>query len=198
MKILIFDTETTGISSKNEYVLQFGAIIINVNDSKYNIIEEYNKYIQIPNKECISEEAFKIHKITYEMCNKIENPTEIELCHYFLQKIAECDIIIGFNIAFDLERIMYQLFKRHENIFGKNTIQNLIQNKEKICLMKLAKNLFPIKYKTINNLEYHKSPKLQELYFILFAKEFDAHDAFEDVKATLKCYAYLYNISVAN
>ena len=198
MKVFLFDTETTGIQSKNEYIMQFASIMIEILDNnKYVILENYNKYIQIPNANCISPQAFNVHHISYEMCSNPNNPTELELCQYFAEKIQQCQYIVGFNLAFDLDRMMSQLFERNKQKLGGNLYQIMPKNIIQLCLMKDTKKLFPMIYKKQNEIDdYHKPLKLAELYFLLFAKEFNAHDANEDIQATLHCFSYLWNLEL--
>ena len=78
MKILFFDTETTGLISKNNfpYIVQFSYIIYDM-DLK-EIILKYDEIIQLPPTIQIPEESTKIHHITTEMSR--ESSVEIIDC----------------------------------------------------------------------------------------------------------------------
>ena len=87
-------------------------------------------------------------------------------------------IIVGHNIDFD------------SNIVGAEFVRlefyNHILNCELICTMNST-----VDYCSLEN---SKWPRLQELYTKIFGIPFEgAHDALNDVKATLKCFFYLKN-----
>ncbi len=60
--ILLFDTETTGLSPISHYILQFSAIILNKSGNTYNI---FNEYVAPPSGTII--ENSHIHNITDEV-----------------------------------------------------------------------------------------------------------------------------------
>ena len=77
MRILIFDTETSGLpqdrnasiisTTRWPYILQLSYILY---DSSSNAIIEYNdNIVKIPDEVNIDPNSIKIHKITRDICN---------------------------------------------------------------------------------------------------------------------------------
>lgn len=89
--IVCFDTETTGLSSNYDDILQ-----ISIVDNKGF---QYDQYLR-PVKKSFWPEAEKVHHITPEMVKNKPLPKEKAA---EIQKIFdEADIICGFNVAFDI------------------------------------------------------------------------------------------------
>ena len=73
----------------------------------------------------------------------------------------------------------------------RNHIDNIIDRQNKICTMKSTTNFCQI----MGQYGRYKWPTLQELHTKLFGYGFEnAHDAFVDVNATVKCFFELKRI----
>ena len=81
--ILIFDTETSGlwpkdtkdkVKSNYPYIVQLSFIIYD--ESKNEVVRTYNKYIKQSDEIDFNSQAFKINKITKEMCDNGVSITE--------------------------------------------------------------------------------------------------------------------------
>ena len=87
-------------------------------------------------------------------------------------------ILIGHNIQFDKKIIGAEILRQN--------IYNLLIDQKYICTMEQT-----VEFCAFPNYKY---PKLQELHFKLFGAEFEgAHDALNDVNATVKCFLKLKN-----
>lgn len=181
MKILIFDTETTGLPQRNEpdinkqpRIVQFAGIIGELRaDGSWKKEEEINILINpgIPIPMTVS----SIHWI-YDIDVK-NKPSAEEVMPEILKKMNEVDFIVAHNLKFDEELVKLEVTRLKMKWL---TLDYMPQGK--ICTMvagtpicKLAKPSWAPGY---------KPPKLQELFYFLFKKYFKwAHDAMVDVKA---------------
>lgn len=173
MIVLIFDTETTHLLSEKTKadcrIIQLAWIMY---DTKTNSCEE-NNFILNSHSEITNSH---IHGITTEISAKGYNFEEI--IDIFLEDVKNSDIIVGHNLKYDLNALQVEL-ERLDDRF--DDINNLF-NKPTYDTMREACTKFKLK----------KYPKLVNLYKMFFGKEFDnAHNALEDVKATLECYKQL-------
>lgn len=110
MEYVVFDIETTGLNTKEDSIIEIGAIKVN----NGVIIDEFNRLIN-PGF-LISEMITNINGITNEMLEH-ESPSGVVLSE-FSYFIEGADFIIGHNaIRFDYPFIQ-QEFKRH---FVKHT-----------------------------------------------------------------------------
>ncbi|MDP5039192.1 MAG: 3'-5' exonuclease [Candidatus Gracilibacteria bacterium] len=183
MKILVFDTETTGfIDKKNPdlnaqpYIVQFAGIIGELKDGKFSEISRVNQFIKP--KISIPFASSQVHHI-YDIDVKNAPAIEEKIID-FTQIINDVDAIIGHNIEYDEEMIKLEL-KRLQKEY-------LYKPKQVICTMKTTVDFCAIK----GNSDRFKYPKLGELYKTLFGEYFiGAHDAMVDVEATLKAFLKL-------
>lgn len=208
MKVLVFDTETTGLpqtkilSSDTLHmwpnIVQLSYIIYDL--SLNEIIDTRDYIIKVPDNIIISEEVSKIHGITNEICSNtgvsIDNVLT-ELC-YFMRDV---DCIIGHNISFDINMIKVELLRMiYNNKFTTN--QSLKDCKYDLHFIFNYKNIYctlqeSIKFCNITQIDkrgntYLKYPKLLELHEKLFdSSPNKLHNSFIDVLVTLRCFMKL-------
>ena len=194
MKILVIDTETTGLPEKNTsiykthhwpFIIQLSFILFDTNS--LNIIYKFNEYIKISENITISEDSIKIHKITKHKVNYYG--IDIQYALKNLNIILEItDLIIGHNISFDKQMLMVE--------FIRNNILSNLSNQKYFCTMKNYTNLCKISKST--SLTKYKYPKLSELYktiFIMYPQEL--HNSYNDILICLRCYYYIeFNIDL--
>ena len=187
MKILVFDTETTGLpieknpsiyqTNKWPYILQLSYVVYDLSLNK--IIKQNDKYIKINDNVDISIESQNVHKITREICNKGDLINKV--LHEFKKDMNECDLLVGHNVSFDKRMIIVEGIRNKINMNLKPTY----------CTMKNAVDICKIERIGENNELYYKFPTLNELHKQLFNKElnnFKLHNALIDVIVCLKCY----------
>lgn len=205
MKVLVFDTETTGLPiGKNPsiynthlwpYIIQFSFILYDTDKKEMLNCGDY--YIKTDAK--VSEGSMKIHGITEKMYKRNGHPIT-DILHIFNKVLESCDIVLGHNLSFDKRLIIVEGIRN--NIKMKFT-NNKYEKKREYCTMKKGTNICKIEYqnKNINdislnsNISLHtntityKYPKLSELYFTLFHSEPSGlHNAMSDILICLRCY----------
>lgn len=178
---LFFDTETSGLpqdynaptSDVDNWprLIQLSWIIA---DQAGDIIKKAN-YIIRPNGFVISESVSKVHGITTQRASA-EGIDLTEAIDVFMEDVDKCEFIIGHNVSFDKKIVGAELVR-----MGR---YDTLSNKKSCCTMESTKNFCKIS----GNYGY-KYPKLQELYYKLFGRNFDnAHNSAADVNATYECY----------
>jgi len=195
MKVLVFDTETTGLPPRNINKYKHGWFnyypnIVQISwifyDTEKDIfIDNCDYIIKLEDEKLIPEESIKIHNITNEIMN--EKGVSIKLAlDDFLTLLEETDIIVGHNIAFDLDMVLSEMTRHNfENI-------DLLK-KQSYCTMKSSVDLCCIKkYNKYNNCYENKYPKLSELHSFLFGYvPNNLHNSFVDILITLRCYVMM-------
>jgi len=192
MKVLVFDTETTGLPEENNvsildtfrwpYIVQLSFIYY---DSEINdVIDYYDNVIKLPDNITIPEDSTKIHGITNEIMREkgINIKTALKK---FNDTLKDCDIVIAHNISFDKRMIMVECIRNKITQYftrGQN-------KKPEFCTMKNSKNICKIKMINFKGEEYFKTPKLSELYSFIFKEEpKNLHNSFVDVLLCLRSY----------
>jgi len=202
-RLLVFDTETTGLKNSKEYILQLCFIVYDI--PKKEIIRTYNSYIKIPPNIEIKEEITKINGITREICDEKGVPIEDALLEFAHEYLCS-DIIVAHNLDFDkyfieleISRNLYKLVDNSPYIAG--LFSNILCNSFKIkheCSMKLSCKIVNIMtpLKDGKPRKTPKYPSLLELYQYLFGTipEGRLHDALTDTLVCLKCYLKISNI----
>ena len=179
MRILFFDTETTGVPAnyKASYtdvnnwprLVQLGYIVY---DNGIEIISE--ECIIKPEGFVIPEQASKIHGITQEMAEK--GISLSAALYNFNKELESAELLIGHNISFDLSILGCEYFRL--------TQANPLVGKSTYCTMLKSADLLKLPGRS-----WYKWPKLKELYQFLFNEPLaQTHTALDDIRQTAKCY----------
>ncbi len=183
MKIIVFDTETTGFPVRDgkleqqPYIVQFAAIEGEIDDDKnYTETGRYN--ILIRPRINIPFSASQVHGI-YD--KDVENAPYIEEeIDTIMRLLNGADIVVGHNVSYDEEIIGYELERIGRA--GEYTPAQVI------CTMKGSTEYCKLQGRGFS----YKPPKLAELHKFLFEEWFEgAHDAMIDVEATMRSFIEL-------
>jgi len=206
MKVLVFDTETTGLpadqnasltdSTKWPYIIQLSFMVFETETKE--ILEYSDSIIQLDASVPISPESIAIHKITPERSQTEGIPVKFALAN-LAEHMSESDIIVGHNIIFDKRMLMVELHRNQmKNCLYKNgsAIPEYCTMKRSIELCKLPAT----NKKTGEIYKNYKYPTLSELHSQLFCRRpRGTHNAIADVMICLRCYIMLnYKYDIAN
>lgn len=175
MKILYFDTETTGIDPKVNEIVQFAAIV----EIDGNVVEEVNWRCQPTNWEAINPDALKTTGLTLEKLREFGPPQEMmknirSLFDRHIDKFNKADKFYpaGHNVQFDLD-FLQAFWKKHGDTYGTGSYQNWR------CLdSRILANFFIMRGKL--DVPDVKLSTLCEKFGIAI----QAHDAMSDIHAT--------------
>jgi len=206
MKVLIFDTETTGLPKtkiisqetleKWPHILQFSFIMFDTDKSS---IKSKDFIIKLPDNIEISQESTNIHGITTEISNEKGVDITISINSFF-EYLEEAELLVGHNISFDINmiyiellRIIYNKEYSQKDIFDFKTNLHKITNYKNIyCTMQETIDLCSIKKVNKKGEEFNKFPKLTELHEKLFDTiPKNLHNSFVDILVTLRCFMQL-------
>ena len=177
MKYLFIDTETTGLpkdrnsspmeSDKWPRLVSVAYILC-----EERIIVDKDYFIIKPNGFIIPSESTKVHGITTaDAISKGCTLSDVLDC--IKSKIDECAIIIGHNVAFDIN-VLDSEFYRYNNTLP-------VHLKPHLCTMELSKDFC--------GLPNNKYPSLEELYSTLKGESIaNAHNAMADTQAAMECF----------
>lgn len=182
MKLLIFDTETTGLPKSRKpsiegpnnwpHIVSISWVIL---DSETNKIEKECSYIVKPEGWVIPEESIRIHKITNETAEK----EGVSLSKVLGEFLAETyDALVAHNMEFDYNVLDNAI--RWDLDMAFNEIR-----KPKLCTMELSRDLCNLR----NLFGKPKSPRLSELYHHAFGSDPDMntlHNSLVDTKLLVK------------
>jgi len=206
MKVIVFDTETTGLpkNQKSEpsinnltdwpHIVQLSWIMYDTD--KCSMISESDYIIKMTDGVIIPEESTKIHKITNEMC-KTKGENLCKVIDKFMKNFDEADLIVAHNMLFDhnmLKAELLRILTNHEFEF-KNLLyyDNLLNSKKLFCTMQETMEICCIKAKfPKSGKEYVKFPSLEEVHNYYFGyKPTNLHNALVDVMVCARCFHML-------
>lgn len=213
MRVLVFDTETTGLPQTKilnpdtlyqwPTIVQFSYVIYDI--SLNEIMESKDYIIKVPEHVLIPEDSTKIHGINNEISSNKGILIDIVLNEFFYY-LRNVDCIIGHNIKFDINminvellRIIYNKHLPDEKLKSYKYDLHYITNYTNICCT-LHDSISFCNIKAIDKFgrPYLKYPKLIELHQILFnSSPNNLHNSFNDILVTLRCFMKLkYNLDL--
>ena len=204
MKLLIFDTETTGLPPKSKtlkneelhlwpHVVQFSYIVYDT--STHRIIKIKDDIIHIPIVMC--QEVIDIHGITNEMAKASTCHVEDSLQEFYADYL-KVDQLIAHNFQFDWNMIQIELMRlairentQNERDFYISILKNIqeISIEKFYCTMTNSTAICDLKTRSKFGKEFVKFPKLSELHYHLFGVvPRNLHNSLNDVVICLRCY----------
>lgn len=194
MKLLIFDTETTGLPKSRQpaangpnnwpHIVSISWIVL---DSETNAELKMSSYIIKPNGWTIPEDSVKIHGITQEIA--IERGVSLyDVMSEFVQEA--CDAWVAHNLEFDMSVIV-------NAVLWDLKINFPATPQRKFCTMLLSKPICKLPGYFKNS---YKPPKLKELYFHAFGRhpvEAELHNSMYDVRILTDIIKHFFPLRVA-
>ncbi len=181
MKVLYFDTETTGLDAFKNDIIQIAGIV----EIDGEVKEEFEFRCQPFSYENVDQKALDVHGMSLDEIRTYQKPEEMyqQLITVFGKYIDKFDkndkfLSAGQNVEFDV-KFLRQFFKKN----GDNYYGSWI-GWHKLDLLPLATVLW---YKGIINPANFKLETIAKE----FGLTFKAHDALEDIKVTRQLIKYI-------
>jgi DNA polymerase III epsilon subunit-like protein len=204
MKIITFDTETTGlpkikmITEKTlhlwPHIVQFSYVIYD--NETNNVLKTVDHIVKVPDSVVITEENSNIHGITDTM-SKTSGQDIKDVLTEFMEDYNNADIIVAHNMEFDFNiikvELMRQIYDDNQTTLQKEQVTqklNTLKTSKKLCCtMQESVELCNIKALTRDGKEYVKFPSLSELHKHLFSVvPKKLHNSLNDVLICLRCF----------
>lgn len=204
-KYLFLDTETSGLDPKKDSVLQVAALKVSEEGEELDFFQSYVRPLEGAR---LCSEAFKTNGYTHESVLTFPHPLSVVPAFYdWLASFDGKLIFAGFNCGFDIKMMVSlteallacdywgdytkdSFRKRHNFLPASEVFPWAVDPKEgALDVMKVAKK----NLKKGVDVENHKLVTVCAHLGI----ELKAHDALEDIRATLKCWNKLRAMEVA-
>ena len=194
MKILVFDTETTGIPNfrlQSDHPSQPHIVQLAMSERNYpGDVNNYTRsYIIKPDGYSISEDTSAIHGITQKYAEDYGNDIRT-IVNEFWGISSICDAWCAFNGGFDIKMIRIESLRIG---MSREKIAELELPMFDPCrLLTPIMNLPPTRKMVSAGFNKPKPPNLAEAYRYCFGEDFSgAHNAEHDVAATARILRYL-------
>ena len=195
MKILVFDTETTGLpegrnpsikeTKKWPHMVQLSYILYDTD--KNTIIECVDEIVKLSPDIKISEESITLHGISRDISNT-KGRSIVYILNQFNKCLQTADEVVGHNISFDKRIIMVESIRNYmRQYFTRDGVR-----KQEFCTMKNSVDLCKIEAVSRDGEKYFKYPSLSELYKKLFNDTVkNIHNSMIDIILCLRCYCIM-------
>ena len=165
-KLMIFDTETTGLIYSRDEIIEFAAVVLEKQGGKVVVTEEYDELITLSPGNFIPPEIVKLTGITNEDVAQ-RGISKDKLCGDIARMLTGNTLILAYNAHFDLCFLFYLLL-RHGDV-------SVLKGKDKLDLLTTYKDRRSYPHKLCNAIEAYG----------LADQVVNSHRAVDDVLATV-------------
>jgi len=204
MRVIVFDTETTGLPQTKlltpevlhmwPHIIQISFIMYDIDEN--NIINISDYIVHLPKDIVMSNEIMNIHGVTNEMCYSSDEKIQDVLVK-FMWYFINADLVVGHNIDFDLKMLKVEFMRIIKNdVSGSVSKDYYIDFLEYInkstnyyCTMQESIDICAIQVMNKKGVPFNKFPKLIELHEKLFQiPPKNLHNSLNDVLVCLRCF----------
>lgn len=199
MKVLVFDTETTGLPQRTvdgkmpsiykttmwPHIIQLSYILYD--SQKHKMLINHDHVIKLGSHVQISEKSVELHGITMSRSQRegMDIEEALELFHICMMN---ADVIIAHNLAFDRQMILVECIRHHRA--GPFKFK---KPEQFYCTMKNTTELCKLSATNKKTGEtYFKYPTLTELHEYIFSQTpQNTHNSLVDILICLRCFIKL-------
>ena len=165
-RLVIFDTETTGLQYSRDEIIEFAAIVVERSGGVPTVIREYDELIELSPGGTVPPEIQKLTGITDRDIRERGIPKE-RACRDIADMVAGNTLLIAYNAHFDLCFLFYLLLRSGD--------MAILKGKDKLDLLTVYKDRASFPHKLLNAIDHYG----------LTGKVVNSHRAVDDVIATL-------------
>jgi DNA polymerase-3 subunit epsilon len=165
-RLVIFDTETTGLQFSRDEIIEFAAVVVEQRDGKVQVLEEYDELITLSPGGFVPPMIQNLTGISNEDIRQRGIP-KTRLCCDIARMIAGNTLLLAYNAHFDLSFLYYLLLRD-----GDPTI---LKGKDKLDLLTVYRDRRSYPHKLCSAIEAYG----------LSDQVVNSHRAVDDVLATV-------------
>ena len=165
-RLVIFDTETTGLDFRRDEIIEFSAVVIDIVDGEAIVTREYDNLVSLTPGNTVPPVITNLTGISTQDILDRGIPKE-QVCRDIADMIRDNTLLLAYNAHFDLSFLFYLLMRS-----GDATI---LKGKDKLDLLTVYKDRRPFPHKLCNAIEAYD----------LSGKVVNSHRAIDDVLATV-------------
>jgi DNA polymerase-3 subunit epsilon len=109
-RLFLFDTETTGLDFMRDEIIEFAAIVVELQDGVPTVTEEYDELISLTPGNTIPLKIQQLTGITNEDVLSKGIPKE-QLCADIARMVSGKTLLLAYNAHFDLSFLFYLLLR---------------------------------------------------------------------------------------
>ena len=165
-KLVLFDTETTGLDFARDEIIEFSAVVVEQVDGQPKVVEEYYQLVTLSPGSFVPPMIQKLTGITNEDIAQRGIP-KTQVCADIARMFGGNALLLAYNAHFDLSFLFYLLLRSGDI--------SVLKGKDKLDLLTVYKDRRSYPHKLANAIEAYG----------LSGKVVNSHRAVDDVLATV-------------
>ena len=165
-RLVLFDTETTGLRFSRDEIIEFAAIAVEQQNGQPVVVQEYDELITLSPGGFVPPKIEQLTGITNQDIRERGIP-KTRVCRDIAQMIGGNTLLLAYNAHFDLSFLFYMLLRDGDPA--------ILKGKDKLDLLTVYKDRRSYPHKLCNAIEAYG----------LSDKVVNSHRAVDDVLATL-------------
>ena len=165
-RLVIFDTETTGLDFQRDEIIEFSAVVIDILDGQAQIAQEYDNLVSLTPGNTVPDAITQLTGISTEDIAQRGIPKE-QVCRDIAEMVSGNTLLLAYNAHFDLSFLFYLLLRSGDPA--------ILKGKDKLDLLTVYKDRRSYPHKLCNAIDAYG----------LAGKVVNSHRAVDDVLATV-------------
>ena len=166
-RLVLFDTETTGLRYARDEIIEFAAVVVEQQNGIPVVTEEYDELVALSPGNTIPEQIVRLTGITNEAVQARGIP-KTQVCSDIARMFRGNPLLLAYNSHFDLSFLFYTLLRDGDPA--------ILKGKDKLDLYTVYRDRRSYPHKLCNAIEAYG----------LSGKVVNSHRAVDDVLATLE------------
>ena len=165
-RLVLFDTETTGLQYNRDEIIEFAAVVVEQQDGKPAIIQEYDELIALSPGGFVPPKIEQLTGISTQDLRE-RGLAKTRVARDIADMLQGNTLLLAYNAHFDLSFLYYFLLRSGDPM--------ILKGKDKLDLLTVYKDRKPYPHKLCNAIEAYG----------LTGKVVNSHRAVDDVIATV-------------
>jgi DNA polymerase-3 subunit epsilon len=166
-RLVLFDTETTGLAYSRDEIIEFAAIVVERRDGMVTVVREYDELVTLTPGNTVPEMIAKLTGISTQDILERGIAKE-QICRDIAEMFAGNTLLLAYNAHFDLSFLYYLLLRSGDPM--------ILKGKDKLDLLTVYKDRRSYPHKLCSAIDAYG----------LSGQVVNSHRAVDDVLATLE------------
>ena len=165
-RLLILDTETTGLNYSRDEVIEFSAVAVEKGIGSHAIVAEYDQLVSLSPGGFVPPKIEQLTGISTQDLRE-QGVAKTRVCRDIAELIAGNTLLLAYNAHFDLSFLFYMLLRDGD--------PRILKGKDKLDLLTVYRDRHDFPHRLANAIEV----------YVLSGKVVNSHRAIDDVIATV-------------
>jgi len=165
-RLVLFDTETTGLAFNRDEIIEFAAVVVERRDGTATIVQEYDELISLTPGNTVPPQIEQLTGISTQDI-LVRGIPKAQVCRDIAEMIAGNTLLLAYNAHFDLSFLYYLLLRNGDPM--------ILKGKDKLDLLTVYKDRHSYPHRLCNAIEVYD----------LAGQVVNSHRAVDDVLATV-------------